>query len=48
MAPGFRKTEFFCAGLMYKIKAPSHSLLGGFQPKPYHNVSEESPTDTLT
>jgi hypothetical protein len=21
-----------------KIKAPVHSLLGGFQPKPYHNL----------
>jgi len=29
-----------------KIKAPLHSLLGGFQPKPYHNVSEESLTHT--
>jgi hypothetical protein len=27
-----------------KIKAPLHSLLGGFQPKPYHNVCEESHT----
>jgi len=23
-----------------KIKAPLHSLLGGFQPKPYHNAGE--------
>jgi hypothetical protein len=22
---------------MKKIKAPSHLLFGGFQPKPYHN-----------
>ena len=25
-----------------KIKAPSHSLLGGFQPKPYHNYKCEN------
>jgi len=31
-----------------KIKAPLHSLLGGFQPKPYHNAGEESPTETQT
>ena len=23
---------------LYKTKAPAHSLLGGFQPKPYHIV----------
>jgi hypothetical protein len=31
-----------------KIKAPLHSLLGGFQPKPYHNAGKESPALTLT
>jgi hypothetical protein len=28
----------FKQGTNIKIKAPLHSLLGGFQPKPYHNV----------